>query len=189
MPQKSCKILEIDHPLEEYELVQLKDRDYKEIYLHSVYIGYEESGIFVKKTSLTISPEVVNPEVEVLSLKCCGITDTLIKGIEEFMALRKLVLFSNHITDASVISAISQLKSLKSLSLINEEISNASVPAVLAMPNLTELDLSHNERINDEIAETLFKHTNLKKLNVRFTGLTRQQQRRLENKYKDLNGK
>jgi Leucine-rich repeat (LRR) protein len=182
---RNYRPLEIDTPLFAHQLGQLMDRDCNEIYLLGVYVGELKNDTFFKSFSLTVSPDIINPDVEVLSLKCCGLTDEHIKRIGEFKKLRKLTLASNHLTDDGVISVISKLEKLESLSLaLNKEVSNACVPALLAMPNLTELDLSHNENIGEESASAFLGKTHLKNLDVRFTGIPRQIQRKIEDKYK-----
>jgi Leucine-rich repeat (LRR) protein len=184
-PARSYRTLEIDTPLEVHELGQLMDRNCKEIYLHGVYVIIEKSDDFFKHSPLVISPKTINPDVEILSLKGCGLTDDLIKQIGEFKKLKKLVLSSNFLTDAGVISSISHLESLESLTLANNDISNASIRALLAMPNLSELDLSHNKKINEESAEVFLQSSKLKKLDVRYTGISRKAQRNIEDKYKN----
>lgn len=185
-PQRKHKELVIDIPLREHELGQLKDRDCKEIYLNGVYVGYESDDNFFKKYSLTISPDTINPDVEVLSLKGCGLTDALIERIGEFKKLRRLVLAANHITDTSVFSSISRLESLQSLSLaINDGITNACVPTLLAMSSLIELDLSHNDKIDDGVAGTfLGGPTRSLKLNVNGTGISKQVRWKIDDKYR-----
>lgn len=179
--------LEIDTPLFAQELGQLMDRDCNEIYLLGVYVGELKNDTFFKSFSLTVSPDIINPDVEILSLKCCGLTDEHIKRIGEFKQLRKLTLSSNHLTDDSVISVISKLEKLESLSLaLNKEVSNACVPALLAMPNITELDLSHNEKVGDEISEALLANTQLRKLNVNGAGFTKRVRWSIEDKFKTI---
>lgn len=181
---RNYKTLAIDHPLQQHELGQLMDRDCREIYLNGVFLYDTNNGSYFKETSLVISTQVINPDVEVLSLKCCGLTDDLINGIVGFKKLRKLILFAHPLTDASVISSISQIESLQSLTLSNVEITNECIPSLLAMPSLVELDLSINEGINDGVSQTLFEDTKLQKLNVQSTGMSRSEQRRLAQKYR-----
>lgn len=182
---RSYRTLEIDHPLQQHELGKLMDRDCREIYLKGVCIYFDENdGSYHQKTPLAISPEFINPDVEVLSVKCCGLTDDLIKGIVGFKNLRTLILFAHFISDAGVISSISQIESLQSLTLSNVDITNKCIPSLLAMRNLVELDLPHNKGINDGVAQMLFDDTKLQKLNVQFTGLSRPEQRRFAKKYR-----
>jgi hypothetical protein len=183
-PQRNYRSLVIGQPLAQREVGQLLDRDCREIYLNGVGIYDENEGNYLKQTSLVISPEFINPDVEVLSLKTCGLTDDLIKGIAGFKKLRKLILFANFISDAGVISSISQIESLQSLTLSNLEITNECVPSLLAMPNLVELDLAINDGITDDVSQVLFEDTKLQKLNVQCTGMSRPEQRRLAQKYR-----
>jgi Leucine-rich repeat (LRR) protein len=185
-PQRNYRSLVIGQPLAQREVGQLLDRDCREIYLNGVGIYDENEGNYLKQTSLVISPEFINPDVEVLSVKCCGLTDDLIKGIVGFKNLRTLILFAHFISDAGVISSISQIESLQSLTLSNLEITNDCIPSLLAMPNLVELDLSINQGINDGVSQTLFEETKLQKLNVQSTGMSRPEQRRLAQKYRSL---
>jgi len=185
-PHKKQKVLVIDNPLEEHELGQFMDPSCKEIYLHGVYVGYGSDDNFFKKYSLTISPDTINPDVEVLSLKGCGLTNAHIERIGEFRKLRHLVLDANHITDTSVFSSISRLESLQSLSLaINDGITNACVPTLLAMSSLIELDLSHNDKIDDGVAGTfLGGPTRSLKKNVNGTGISKQVRWKIDDKYR-----
>lgn len=184
--QRNYRPLVIGQPLAQREVGQLLNGDFREIYLNGVGIYDENERNYLKQTSLVISPEFINPDVEVLSLKTCDLTDDLIKGIVGFKKLTKLILFANPISDVGVISYICQIESLQSLTLSNLEITNECVPSLLAMPNLIELDLAHNKGINDGISQTLFEDDKLQKLNVQFTGMSRPEQRRLAQKYRSL---
>lgn len=185
-PQRNYRPLVIGQPLAQREVGQLLNGDFREIYLNGVGIYDENELNYLKQTSLVISPEFINPDVEVLSLKTCDLTDDLIKGIVGFKKLTKLILFANPISDVGVISYISQIESLQSLTLSHLKITNDCIPSLLAMPNLVELDLSINKGINDGVSQTLFEDTKLQKLNVQFTGMSRPEQKRLAQKYRSL---
>ena len=182
---KDLSILKLDHPIQEYEIEQLKDRDNKEIYLYGVYVGYEKEGIFVKKSNLKIFPGMINPEVETLHINCCGITNEDIAGIDQFRNLKYLSLISSFLTD-DAIPLITQLSTVTTLSLSLNDISNASIKSLLEMPNLVELDLSHNPRIDDNSVELFLSNISpsLKVVDLNGTSITKQKRWKIEDFYK-----
>jgi Leucine-rich repeat (LRR) protein len=148
---KAKKTLTIDHPILAEGIHQLKDSSLSEIHLSDVYVGHHlESGYFVKDYSIPVTIETINPGVEILSLKSCGLTDDLARGITEFKSLKALYLDGNFLTDQTAI-LLSGMEKLRVISLaLNEDISNNALQTLLAMPNLEELDVSFNDKIDSD---------------------------------------
>lgn len=184
-PTRNSKILRLEGPLLAHELGQLKGENHTIIYLNTVYICKysEEERDYVPDGYLTISPEVFNPAVEELSLRVCGLGDEKIKEIGQFKHLKTLDLSCNRFTDAGIHSIL-LIPNLTSLSLALNSISNEGLKLLLTKkPPLEELDIAHNKGVNDESADAL-RESNLKKLKVAFTGMSKEIQREFEKKYR-----
>lgn len=175
--------LKITGPRDARALDQLRVTKSREIYLNGVYKVVEEAGEYVNDGPLTISPETINPEVEVLSLKVCGLAPDQIQGIGGFKKLRMLILDCNGRLKDGILSIVS-LKTLTSLSLFSTGLTNAGLRGVLTLPNLVELDIRQNKEVTDEVANELLEETKLKMLRTYSTGLSENVQQQLAYKYK-----
>jgi Leucine-rich repeat (LRR) protein len=115
---RQTKVFKRDTPFQAHELEQLLDSDYTQIYLTGIYVGHRTSEGFVPlpKSSLTISPETINPDVEILSLSGCGLSDADLEGISRFKKLRKVNLDGNRIGDGCI-PYITGIEGLESLSI------------------------------------------------------------------------
>lgn len=177
--------LEISSSIEEHELERLKSLDCLEILLKWCSIIPDRFYRY-RGTSLIISPQTLNPYVEVLTLWACGLVYDNLRSITGLTRLRKLDLSSNRLGD-DVLPCITLLTKLEFLSIESNCFSNLCVSPFLDMPKLRELDIGWNESINDDVAGTLLANTTLKKLNIRYTSISRNFARKIINKYMLLN--
>ena len=171
-PMKAKKTLTISHPIQAEGMYLLKDSSLSEIHLKGVYVGHQlESGYFVKDYSIPVTIEIINPAVEVLSLESCGLTDELVSGITRFKSLKALYLDGNFLTDQTAI-LLASMERLKVISLaLNEDISINALRTLLAMPNLEELDLSFNKKIDSEGGKLILTNDNKIKVIVKQTSI------------------
>lgn len=171
-PMKVKKTLAIDHPILAEDMHQLKNPNLTEIHLKDFCVGhYLESGYFQEDFSIPITIETINPSVEVLSLKCCGLTDDHLKRITEFKSLRTLNLEANFLTDQTAF-LVASMENLRVISLaLNEHVSNNALKELLAMPNLEELDVSFNKKIDSEGGKLILTNNKKIKVDVRQTSI------------------
>jgi hypothetical protein len=177
------KTLELQGPINAAGLRQLQNNDLKEIRLHLVFEIHEKNGKYEEKGPLPISPETINPDVELLSLKVCGLYDVNLERLSEFKKLKTLILDSNVLTDAATRS-IAQTESIEVLSLASNKFSDKSIPLFLEMPNLSKLCLAGNKDVTSKSYEAFMANTQLKELDVLFSGMSREEQRKIRKKYK-----
>lgn len=174
--------LSIEHPIEEHEVQKLKNSNLKEIHLTGVFVGSANGNYYVKNYSLSISSQTINPDVEILTLKSCGLTDDHLQGIGELNKLRKVCLEFNHLTEEAA-SLITRLTGLQSLSVaFNKEINNTALSLFLTMPNLEELDVSHCKLIDEEGGKLILQNSRNIKVNVSHTSMPIRLQREIHAK-------
>lgn len=171
-PMKPKETLTIDHPILAEDVYQLKNPNLAAIHLKDFCVGhYLESGYFVEDYSIPVTIETINPGVEVLSLKCCGLTDDHLKRITEFKSLRALNLEANFLTDQTAF-LVASMENLRVISLaLNEHVSNNALKELLAMPNLEELDVSFNKKIDSEGGKLILTSNKKIKVDVRQTSI------------------
>lgn len=171
-PMKVKKTLTIDHPIQAEGMCQLKDPSLSEIHLSDFYVGHQlESGYFVKDYSIPVTIETINPSVKILSLKCCGLTDDLLRGITEFKSLEALYLDGNFLTDQTAI-LLSGMENLRVISLAsNDDISNNTLRTLLVKPNVEVLNVSFNSKIDSEGGQLILSSNKGIKVDVRQTSI------------------
>lgn len=163
--------------LTEKALETLKE-PWERIILVTAFRKSEEG--FSRRQSLLISSDALFKGVKSLSLHWCGLEDKAIKRIGELSHIRELSLPVNQITDEGVL-AISRLSRLKKLNLNSNNITNKGMDIIAnSMPDLTDLDVSLNEKVSDAGVDPFLHSTNLTTLIIEFNNITPEKARELK---------
>lgn len=163
--------------LTEKALEQLKE-PCKRIILVTAFRKLEEGSN--RHQRLLVSSDTLYKEVKSLSLHWCGLEDKSIIRIGELSHIQELFLPVNQITDEGVI-AISRLSHLKKLNLNSNNITNKGMDIIAnSMPDLTDLDVSLNEKVSDVGVDPFLHSTKLTTLIIEFTSITPEKARELK---------
>ena len=159
-PQNSHP-LNLRGKLGETHLAQLKSPGFNKIYLTQAFGPNNHPAFY--NGYLKITPDVINPNVQVLNLRGCGLRNKNLEEIYLFQNLEELCLSGNPVNN-EVVNILPLWKNLKILHIALTEIDDECLKMISQMPNLVELDISVCSKITEEGIKYLKNSTNLKKL-------------------------
>eukprot|EP01124_Arcella_intermedia_P018213 TRINITY_DN25182_c0_g1_i1.p1 TRINITY_DN25182_c0_g1~~TRINITY_DN25182_c0_g1_i1.p1 ORF type:complete len:175 (-),score=38.07 TRINITY_DN25182_c0_g1_i1:160-657(-) len=112
--EEKMKILRSSKALHLYGLRSYEDKS------HSKYF---------RKRALIVSPDVINPQIEILTFQVCLLEDSHIQDIGQFLYLKELEIILGAITDLGV-EYIAQLPLLVHLNLNSNKITDVGVQSI-----------------------------------------------------------
>lgn len=155
----------------EEHVKRMKDPRYGFIDLFSV-CGEQYTSLSFHKRHLIVSPETIHPGVRFLRAQACGLRDDNLRDIESFTNLRYLLLAANGIGIESVRQII-QLTQLEVIDLsCNNRLNNESFQMLSRMPNLKELLMACNHQLTDEGTLYIPDNRTLYKLDIESTHIS-----------------
>lgn len=110
--------------------------------------------------------------LDVLILGETGVGDSALSALSDMKMLKTLFLNSTSITNAGL-SKLSNLENLQMLDLSNTKIDKQGLRQLAKLPNLKDLRLKDVKLGNDAVAELCKFKSNLEKLDLTNTGITR----------------
>lgn len=155
---------------ERQSLNQLGRPSYRNINLYMV--SGTDDQYFHDNGYLIVSPRLINPNVEILSLSMCGLEDKNIKEIGGFRDLENLNLSTNKITDKGV----ENIAPLEKLRVLNLHFNNISDKALELLFNckipFKSLDISSNKDVTDNSVPYILKISGLEYLCITSTSIS-----------------
>ncbi len=174
-PSLKMEEITLKGELTEKELDRLK-QPYKKITLVSVFgrVG----GSFNRHRRLLVSGDTLFKGVEILSMPSCDLGDESITRMGELSMIRELNLSGSQITDEGI-RILSKLPHLEKLNISMNRITDEGM-AIITRLNLTDLDVSLNEKVSDVGVNPFLHSTKLTTLIIECNNITREKAQELK---------